>query len=151
MNTKAPEVAEEVEETSSAKETIYTKIGDAVKERTGKRIGKTGGREIFDMAVGEIFAAAARDGSFRFNGGFGSLHMKKYQSGTRRLPSGQTTTFGERQKIRYEEGVVVKALVGNGGDLAGALKVRGTRAKPAAAPRAEKAAAASKAADVSLD
>jgi len=133
----------------SAKDAIYVKIGDFVKESTGKRIGKTGGRKIFDMAVEEIFAAAVREGSFRFNGGFGSFHVKTYQAGTRRLPSGQETTFGERQKVRYEEGVVVKALIVEGGDLVKALKARGTRkAKPAAKPEAK---AAKEGEDLDLD
>jgi len=128
----------------SAKDAIYTKIGDFVKEKTGKRIGKTGGREIFDTVVEEIFAAGVRDGSFRFNGGFGSFHVKTYQAGSRRLPSGQETTFGERKKLRYEEGVVVKALIVAGGDLKVALKARGTRAKPTTKPAKDKPAAATK-------
>lgn len=128
----------------SAKDAIYTKIGDFVKEKTGKRIGKTGGREIFDTVVAEVFAAGVRDGSFRFNGGFGSFHVKTYQAGTRRLPSGQETTFGERKKLRYEEGVVVKALIVAGGDLDEAIKARGSRAKPAKAAKAKDAPAAAK-------
>lgn len=126
---KAKEQAEAPQETS-AKEAIYILIGEMVQNKTGKRIGKTGGREIFDTVVSEIFAAAAREQALRFNGGFGSLHVKTYGAGSRRLPSGQETTFGERQKVRYEEGVVVKALIANGGNLVEALKVRGTRARP---------------------
>lgn len=127
VQTEAAEAAAE----TTGKEAIYEKIAEHVKAKTDKRIGKTGGREIFDLVVSEIFAAAtAADGSFRFNGGFGSLHVREYQAGERRLPNGDTTTFGERKKLRYEEGVVVKALVENGGDLTEALKVRGSRAKP---------------------
>lgn len=127
MAKEEAQAAEAVEETTG-KEAIYEKIADWVKTKTDKRIGKTGGRELFDLVVGEIFAAAtATDGSFRFNGGFGSLHVREYQAGERRLPSGETTKFGERKKLRYEEGVVVKALVANGGDLTEALKVRGPR------------------------
>lgn len=129
QNETAGETAGEAEEghPSDKKEAIYVQLGDFVKEKTGKRIGKTGGREIFDLVVAQIFAAAAADGQFRFNGGFGSLHTKTYQPGTRRLPSGQETTFGERSKLRYEEGVVTKALVANGGNLTEALKARGDR------------------------
>jgi len=138
-NSNTPDAADE----STAKEQIYVTIGDLVKEKTGKRIGKTGGREIFDVVVGQIFAAAAKDGSFRFNGGFGSLHLKNYQAGSRRLPSGETTTFGERSKIRYEEGVVTKALVVNGGDLAAVLQERrGTEIAGTADPIADAAAPA---------
>jgi hypothetical protein len=122
---------------ATSKEQIYTKIADYVQAKTQKRIGKTAAREIFDLVVGEVFAAAARDGSFRFNGGFGSIHKKEYQAGTRRLPSGQETTFGIRQKLRYEEGVVTAALVKNGGNLAEGLKARGSRAKTDGAPAAE--------------
>ena len=139
---------------ASAKDAIYTQIGEFVKEKTGKRIGKTGGREIFDMVVEQVFAAAVREQSFRFNGGFGSLHVKTYQAGSRRLPSGQETTFGERQKLRYEEGVVVKALITEGGDLEKALASRGTRkAAKTAKPKAEEApaAAADDGEDLDLD
>lgn len=119
--------------TPTAKEAIYILIGNLVQEKTSKRIGKTGGREIFDLVIMEVFAAALREKSLRFNGGFGSLHLRTYQAGERRLPSGLTTKFGERTKLRYEEGVVVKALNKNGGDLQDALKARGSRAaKPTA-------------------
>lgn len=131
--------AADTEKELSVKEAIYTKVGEFVKEKTGKRIGKTGGREVFDLIVDEIFAAAVKEGTFRFNGGFGSMHLRTYQAGSRRLPSGTNTTFGERKKLRYEEGVVVKALIGNGGNLIEALKARGTRtpAKAAEAPAAK--------------
>ena len=80
--------------------------------------------------------------------------MKTYQAGTRRLPSGQETTFGERKKLRYEEGVVVKALIVAGGDLEEAIKARGSRAKPKAKPPKAKekpAAAAKEGEDLDLD
>lgn len=124
--------APEPEVDTPGKDEIYERIGTLVKERTGKRIGKVGGREIFDMVVGEFFTLATQQGSMRFNGGFGSLHVRTYQEGERRLPSGQMTKFGTRKKLRYEEGVVVKALVENGGNLEDALKVRGVRAPKAA-------------------
>lgn len=112
------------------KEAIYVKIKDTVKTRTGgKNIGKIGGREIFDLVVAEIFTLATKEGTVRLNGGFGSFHVRHYTSGERRLPSGQNVEFGERDKLRYEEGVVVKALVSNKGDLTEALKVRGSRTK----------------------
>jgi nucleoid DNA-binding protein len=121
----------EGDDVASGKEAIYIQIGEYVKDKTGKRIGKTGGREIFDMVVGEVFALATKDGTVRLNGGFGSFHVRNYSAGTRRLPSGQETTFGERKKLRYEEGVVVKALVENGGDLAKAAAAA-TKGKKAA-------------------
>lgn len=156
------EVKEAVVETEAAapgsKEAIYIKVGDYVKARTGKRIGKTGGREIFDLVVNEIFAAAVVAGSFRFNGGFGSLHVRTFGEGSRRLPSGVVTTFGERKKLRYEEGVVVEALVANGGNLVEALAARAT-AEPAAKATAAPAKGAEpvptvqadEAADLNLD
>lgn len=115
---------------ATAKEQIYTMIADFVKDATGKNIGKTKGRELFDRIIERVFAGAAGDRAFRFNGGFGSLHVKDYQAGSRRLPNGQETTFGERSKLRYEQGVVTTALVENGGNLEEALKARGSRAKP---------------------
>lgn len=115
------------DEGSSPKELIYESVRDIVKEKTGKSIGKIGGREIFDHVVEQVFAEACRSGTIRFNGGFGSFHVRNYQAGERLLPNGQKTTFGERQKLRYEEGVVVKALVENKGNLEKALKVRGSR------------------------
>jgi len=108
---KAPVIRE-------GKDAIYERLGAMVKEMTGKRIGITGGRAIFDKVVEEIFVEATKEGTFRFNGGYGSMHVKTYQAGSRRLPSGQMTTFDERQKLRYEEGVVVAGLVQHKGDLA---------------------------------
>lgn len=126
--TSTTEVAAEetkVREPLVGKEAIYDRLGDMVKEMTGKRIGKTGGRKIFDKVVEEIFTEATKEGTFRFNGGYGSMHVKVYSAGTRRLPSGQETTFGERQKLRYEEGVIVAGLVEHKGDLS---KVQADRA-----------------------
>lgn len=96
------------------------------------------------MAFQETFALAAQDGTVRLNGGFGSLHVRTYQAGERRLPSGETTKFGERQKMRYEEGVLVSALIENGGDLALALAARKKRGE-ADADAAKPAAKATKA------
>jgi len=140
------EAAAAEEDESSGKVAIYEKIAEYVKTKVGKRIGKTGGREIFDIVFSEFFALAAKEGTARFNGGFGSLHVRDYQAGSRRLPSGAQTTFGERRKMRYEEGVVVKTLVANGGNLEEATKARATRApKPAKAEKAPKPAKAEKA------
>jgi hypothetical protein len=140
--------AEATGEETSAKEAIYELIAEFVKSKTDKRIGKSGGRIIFDLVVDNVFAAAAKDGTFRFNGGFGSLHVRQYGAGSRRLPSGQQTTFGEREKLRYEQGVVVTALIENEGNLEEAYKVRGSRVKevsgdaaPAAKPAAKTAPA----------
>lgn len=124
VETTEVESVETQKEPMVGKELIYAEIGDMVKEMTGKRVGKTGGRKIFDAVVEKIFAEATKAGTFRFNAGFGSLHIKNYQAGSRRLPSGQETTFGERQKLRYEEGVVVSALVESKGDLAAVLAAR---------------------------
>jgi len=107
------------------KDAIYERMGAMIKEMTGKRVGMAGGRKVFDKVVEEVFIEAAKEGTFRFNAGFGSLHVKNYGAGERRLPSGQITTFGERQKLRYEEGVVVAGLVEHKGDLS---KVQALRA-----------------------
>jgi len=111
----------------SSKEKIYEVVQEYVKSRTEKNIGRSGGQEIFNRVVECIFAAAAHDGVFRFNGGFGSLHIRTYKPGKRRIPSGAEVSFGERRKIRLEEGLVVKALVANQGDLEKAKKAKGTK------------------------
>lgn len=125
--TEIPAVTTDNEEGSEGKVAIYEMIAAYVKDKTEKRIGKAGGREIFDMVVEQVFKWATKEGSFRFNGGFGSFHVREYGEGSRRLPSGATVTFGERKKLRYEEGICVSALVGNTGDLEEALKARGVR------------------------
>lgn len=111
------------------KDAIYERVGEMVKEMTGKRIGLSGGRKIFDKVVEEIFVEATKEGTFRFNAGFGSMHVKNYGPGERRLPSGQMTTFGDRQKLRYEEGVVVAGLVEHKGDLTKVQALREADAK----------------------
>ena len=136
---KAEDVAAEA---SIGKEAIYAQIADYVKAKTGKNIGKSGGMFIFNLSVAGIFATAVKEGTFRFNGGYGSLHVRQYKAGSRRLPSGQTTTFGEREKVRYEEGVTVQNLVsGHDANEAGAAPA--TPATPV--EKAPKAAAAPKA------
>lgn len=133
MSEKAEVAA--VEETKEpvvrvGKDAIYERLGALVKEMTGKRVGLAGGRKIFDAVVEEVFVEATKEGTFRFNGGYGSMHVKTYAAGSRRLPSGQETTFGERQKLRYEEGVVVAGLVEHKGDLS---KVQADRSSDAGA------------------
>lgn len=118
------------------KDGIYARIGAMVMEQTGKRIGKSGGRKIFDAVTAEVFAEATKTGTIRFNAGFGSMHVRSYKAGSRKLPSGKETTFGVRKKLRYEEGVVVAALVANGGNLAAAFAKTAKPAAPAAAPAA---------------
>lgn len=123
--TKAPAAdAREVAIETASKEQIYEELGQFVQDLTGKRIGKTGGRKVFDAVVSRIFEHATRNKVFRFNAGFGSLHVRNYGAGSRRLPSGAVTEFGERSKLRYEEGVVVEALIQNGGNLAAVLAAR---------------------------
>lgn len=100
---------------SNAKQAIHEKLQDLVREKTQKNIGRAGGKLLFDTAVQMIFESAAKDGSFRFPGGFGALHVRHLNAGTKpkRLPSGATTTIGEgRVKLRYVEGNEVKGLLG---------------------------------------
>lgn len=100
---------------TNAKQEIHEKIQDIVKEKTGKNIGRAGGKAIFDTVVEMVFSSASRDGSFRFPGGFGALHVRNLNEGTKpkRLPSGATTVIGAgRKKLRYVEGNEVKGLLG---------------------------------------
>jgi hypothetical protein len=102
-------------EDSNAKQEIHEKLAALVHEKTGKRIGRAGGKLLFDTAVQMVFASATKEGSFRFPGGYGSLHVRNLNEGTKpkRLPSGATTTIGAgRRKLRYVEGNEVKGLMG---------------------------------------
>lgn len=125
---KKPASKPAVEETAAekdAKTAIHEEIAVFVQTKTGKRIGRSGGKEIFDTVVARIFGSAVKDGSFRFPGGFGSLHVRHLNEGTKpkRLPGGATTVLGKgRVKLRYVEGNEVKTLLGT--------------AKPKAAPAA---------------
>lgn len=114
---------------STGKEVVYAAIDALITAKTGKRIGKTGGHQVFDLVIETMIAEAVKNGPLRLNRGFGSLHLRKYKAGTRKLPSGKSTTFGDRQKLRYEEGVMTAALVKAGGDLEAAKKAH----SPAAA------------------
>jgi len=93
------------------KQTIYQKIADYVNAKTGKNIGRSGGQELFNIVTEQVFASAVAEKNFRFNGGYGSLRIKNYSAGTRKLPSGKSTTFGERSKLRYEQGVTTTNLI----------------------------------------
>lgn len=118
-----PETTAEVE--LEGKEALYAKISEFVKEKTGKRIGKTGGQQLFNMVCEGIFSiATGPEKTVRLNGGLGSFHVKEYQAGSRTLPSGQVVEFGERTKLRYEEGVLVKEMLTTGGDIIAARKAR---------------------------
>lgn len=100
---------------TNAKQAIHEKLQDMVKDKTGKNIGRAGGKALFDTAIAMIFKAGVRDGSFRFPGGYGAFHVRHLNKGTKpkRLPSGATTTIGEgRVKLRYVEGNEVKELLG---------------------------------------
>lgn len=118
----------------AGKEAIYTKISEYVKAKTGRRLGKSAGREVFDLVVSEFFGQAVKDGTFRFNQGYGSLHVRDYQAGTRRLPKGREVAFGERRKLRYDEGLVVKDLIKSNGDMVAAKALRESRKTVATPP-----------------
>ena len=111
----------------SSKEQIYQVIADEVKEYTGKNIGRARGRIIFDRVIENVFMQLILNREMRLNGGFGSLKMKRYSAGERRLPSGQVVVYPERFKPYYEAGVVVTAMEKNGGDLKAALAERDAR------------------------
>lgn len=124
-------MAKEVVDTAAdenAKQNIHERLQSIVKEKTGKNIGRAGGKLLFDTSVKMVFESATKDGNFRFPGGFGALHVRHLNKGTKpkRLPSGATTTIGEgRVKLRYVEGNEVKGLLGT--------KKAKTEAKPAPA------------------
>jgi len=107
--------AAETDMERDAKVTIHERLKDMVKEKTGKNIGRAGGKALFDEAVKLVFGSATKEGSFRFPGGFGALHVRHLNKGSKpkRLPSGATTTIGEgRVKLRYVEGNEVKGMLG---------------------------------------
>lgn len=132
----------------SGKEKIYAKIQQWVQDKVGKNIGKTGGNQIFDMVVLEIFQLAVADGSLRLNAGFGSFHMRDYKPGKRRTPSGVIATFGDRKKLRYEQGVSVEAMITGIARQPRKVKPRGKRKKVAAKATTKPAAAKAPAAAV---
>lgn len=110
-----PEGTTEVADEDAAKARIHAMIDKMVTEKTGKRIGIATAKKIFDSVVKEVFTAAVKDEFFRFPGGFGSFHVRHLGVGTKpkRLPSGKEVTLGEgRVKLRYQEGVMVKQLLG---------------------------------------
>lgn len=114
--TNAAETETAAEE--NAKQAIHEKVQDLVRQLSGSKnvnIGRAGGKKVFDLCVAEIFKAATRDGNFRFPAGFGALHVRKLNEGTKpkRLPNGTETTIpAGRVKLRYVEGNEVKSLMG---------------------------------------
>jgi len=103
------------EEKVDAKQAIHEKLASLVKEKTGKNIGRAGGKILFDTVIEMFFTSAVADKSFRFPGGYGALHVKELQAGTKpkRLPSGAETIIpAGRLKLRYVEGNSVKEQLG---------------------------------------
>jgi hypothetical protein len=133
MTAEATPETPETQDEEAAKGRIHQWIADFVKEKTGKPIGITGGKKIFDKVIADIFTSAVKDGQLRFPGGYGSLHVRHLGVGTKpkRLPSGATTDSilkEGRVKLRYQEGVMVKKLLGTD------RKTEGTAGTAAAAP-----------------
>jgi nucleoid DNA-binding protein len=148
----ATEEAPKADVVLEGKKAIYEDIRCSVLEKTGKNIGQSGGMALFNQIVDSIFVEAVQKGTIRLNGGFGSFHIKNYGAGSRTLPSGQRVDFGERQKLRYVEGVVVEALVKNGGNLEEALKAKGSSRKDGSdPPAADPPAAGASDGEVNLD
>jgi len=141
-------------EAPDSKAKIYRLIADFVKAKTGKEIGKSGGQDLFNLTVEQVFAATVADKTFRFNGGYGSLRLREYSAGSRKLPSGKSTTFGVRTKVRYEQGVSTTNLVLGKPVKTTQIPAPAAEAAPAAAPAttaAPVAAAAAKTADNSVN
>ena len=100
------------------KDLLYQKVADYIEGKTGKRFGRTNGQTVVNLVVGELMALAVQDGAVRLNQGFGSFQLRTYGAGERRLPNGDMVKFDERQKLRYEQGVMVEYLIEHGGDIA---------------------------------
>lgn len=114
-----PETATKAKEAESlkeveAKDRIHAAIRDMVKEKTGTSIGITGGKEIFDSVVAELFSSTVKDGSFRFPGGHGSLKVVQVAAGKKTLPNGRVIDAPARRKLRYDGGTVVRGQLSKG-------------------------------------
>lgn len=86
------------------KQEIYEKIQAMVYKRTGERLNLGGARAIFDLVVEETILAASSDGACRLNRGMGSLKVRSFPGGTRRLPTGEMVKYPARRKIQFDAG-----------------------------------------------
>lgn len=100
---------------------IYERIQGLVKARTGARINQEEAREIFDLVLEEAILAASQDGICRLNRGLGSLKVRHFPGGTRRLPTGDRVEYEARRKIQFDAGLTTLEILraaGNAGDAA---------------------------------
>lgn len=104
------------------KEAIYKALTDKIAGQTGKRVSQAFAKDVFNFVVEKSIDTAIQEGTIRFNGGYGSFKLRDLKGGTRQLPDGTTTSFGPRQKIRYESGVSVEAKMGTPGASSDAPK-----------------------------
>lgn len=93
------------------KNEIYGRIQTLVRTMTGERINREEARQIFDLSLEEAILAATTDGVCRLNRGMGSLKVKTYDGGTRRLPTGETVAYPEKRKIQLSPGQTTQEVL----------------------------------------
>ncbi len=103
------------------KQEIYERIQALVWKRGGGRINLEEAREVFDLVMEEAILAASKDGVCRLNRGLGSLKVRHFPKGTRRLPTSEVVDYPARRKIQLDAGQTTLAILAaraNAGDSA---------------------------------
>ena len=103
------------------KQKIYERIQAAVRKQTERRINLDDAREIFDLVTEEMILAASQDGVCRLNRGLGSLKVRHFKGGTRKLPTGERVEYPARRKIQLDAGQTTLSILEslpNAGDSA---------------------------------
>lgn len=103
------------------KQEIYERIQTLIRMQTGQRVNLEEAREIFDLVTEEAILAASKDGVCRLNRGLGSLKVRHFSGGTRRLPTGEVVSYPARRKIQFDAGQTTASILearANAGDAA---------------------------------
>lgn len=97
-----------------AKEEIYDRIEQMIQDKVGgRKVGREFAKNLFEMQIDMVFSFAIHTGLFRFPKGLGTLHLKQLAPTNKKLPTGETKTFGgNRPILRYHEGLSVRAALG---------------------------------------
>lgn len=81
-------------------------------KRRGRHIPHSLSREIADLVIQTAITQAIETGTFKFTNGWGRLRLKLMKITGRKMPGGQMSETRARGVVRYDEGDLVRDLLG---------------------------------------
>jgi hypothetical protein len=105
-------------EETSGMDFVYFTMSDAVdkmgrprKKGSRRKLSVKNSKALFHIAMRAVLEVLYKEGSVRLGDGFGTLKIVILPPSLYKLPSGHIIEKGSRKKVKFSEGIVVKAAM----------------------------------------